>query len=53
MDRDILCTWITWYRLLKADTPQRIRDHIYKQMVNYGIRRDFAYDAVYNDIPIL
>jgi hypothetical protein len=53
MDRDILCTWIGWYRLLEQDPHRRIKDHIYSQMVHYGIRRDFAYDAVYNGIPIL
>ena len=55
MDRNILCTWITWYRALTSFwfPPERIKNTIYKQMVHYGIRRDFAYDAVYNDVPIL
>ena len=55
MDRNILCSWIGWYRLFTtSNNPYEAKKKaIYNQMVNYGIRRDFAYDAVYNDIPIL
>jgi len=55
MDRNILCSWIGWYRLFTTSNnpSEAAKKAIYNQMVNYGIRRDFAYDAVYNDIPIL
>ena len=54
MDRDILCSWIVWYRFsTNWNHSARAKQAIYKQMVDYGIRREFAYDAVYNGVPIL